>query len=345
MGAPISRILFLITVISSIQTGAKDTVHEKPADFTDPDNHRFIVRAGSSVLGGVRPPEADENNKSAQVYNIMDRVFFPNYYQYGMSYVVKDSNILNSRLEYRYKDRYRIFRDTLAIKDNSTFLNYSITATGSDGNILQPLGGPLHPWKENRESIGIAYYHPIAKTFSLGVSLKNANLSQSYNMSYATVFGVYTTNNVVFGNAEKGSSQTSGYIPGIGLEWKPLRWFEIHYTLEQYILSGKKDSIQSIFIVGRTAGISVYDFRSGHFTYTGTSQNLDFVFRFSSWFAARWGIVSERFRRKYDTFASSDNYSTSLAYGAASSFLYPKIVSSSFHNDYLRFQVEFSKGF
>ncbi|HMV80820.1 MAG TPA: hypothetical protein PK453_16335 [Leptospiraceae bacterium] len=345
MMSAISKICFLSAVIFSFQTSAKDTVHEKPTDFTDPDNHRFIIRAGSSVLGGVRPPEADENNKSAQVYNVMDRIFFPNFYQYGMAYVQKNSDILNSRLEYRYKDKYRIFRDTLAIRDSSTYLNYSITMTSSSGNILQPLGGPLQPWKENRESIGIAYYHPISKTFSFGASLKSANLSQSYNLSFATIFGIYTSNNVVFGNAEKGNIQTSGYIPGIGMEWKPLRWFEIHYTLEQYILSGKKDSVQSIFVVGRSVNVSVYDLRSGNFTYTGTSQNLDFVFRFSSWFAARWGIVSERFKRKYDSFISSDDYSTSLAYGAASSFLYPKIVSASFHNDYLRFQVEFSKGF
>lgn len=339
--------LLFLSIIISLQVSAKDTVHEKPLDFTDPDNHQFIIRAGTKVLGGVRPPEADENNKSAQVYNVMDRVFFPSYsiYQYGVTSALKTSDLANSRLEYRYKDRYRIFKDTLAIKDENTFLSYTVSASSSAGGILQPLGGPLHPWKENRESLGLAYYHPFGKTFSLGVSLKNANLDQSYSMSYTSIFGVYSKTNASFGNFETGKTKMSGYIPGIGLEWKPLRWFEIHYTLDQFMLSGKKEAVQGAFIFATTGTLGAFDMKSGSFTYTGTSQNLDFVFRFSSWFAARWGFVSERFKRKYDTFTSLGDYSTNPAYGAASSFLYPRIVSASFQNDYLRFQVEFSKGF
>lgn len=302
-----------------------DSTHELP-EVRQPDKHRVYFRSTGSA-GTLYIPEKDYQRNADLAYmtfngaTVIDLIYFteqmPKF----------DGNANTREIEYRYQDKFRVF--------------YESRVLVNEKNNDDPYGAKF---KENKKSLGVAYFHPVNPYFNIGASLRRTSINQLTDMS--GVFYDYIppapgnfagTSFFVIQNADA-TLNVKGIVPGIHLEIKPLRWFEIHLGQQFYNLRGNDSRVST---AAATLGVITAGYANGDATYAGTKQTLDFVFRFSSWFAAKWGYSKESMRVKHQNYFTLGNSPTAtLLYSA-----WHGSQDTKFDFTALNFTLEFSKSF
>lgn len=330
----LNKIILILGVVflsfGSLFAKDYDSTHELP-DVRQPDKHRIFIR-GTGGYGGLNFPTMSYLKNELYTNVILDgfvSLNTLNYLRYNNSYGATTSQY---ELEYRYLDKFRLFTENRKL------------ANLKDGKI-DPRN--LH-FRENYSSIGVAYFHPISPNFNLGVSLRRVDIDQMTQRNYGTVdFGFIGTSSFTALSlvSREFSMNARGIVPGIHIEIKPLRWFEIHLGRQFYNLTGtdaQTTILGGIVSIGnRSARSDDLNVSNGTIGYTGEKTTLDFVFRFSSWFATKWGYNLERYTMKYkDYFIYTGNPASSLFYSALEGSQKQKYDFAS-----MNFTIEFSKSF
>ncbi|ABZ95472.1 Hypothetical protein LBF_3002 [Leptospira biflexa serovar Patoc strain 'Patoc 1 (Ames)'] len=304
--------LFLGSNLTTLLSKETDNIHEKP-QLIDPDNHRIYF---SYVLGAARGQIPEKN------LELTDGILFGQSRIYQLSPLPSGNLSLGQfEIEYRYKDRYRIFADNRTIKDS-----------GDYKDILN--------FKEYQKRAGIGYFHPIFKVLSLGVSIRDANIKQDFRSDY---INLYTIENSIIFSIPNVQSQlrTKGWVPGIHLEFKPLRWFEIHLGRMYYHMGGDMSRSSLNFIPTTVGTLYAPLYMQSDFLYSGVQDKFDVVFRYSTWFATKWGYTRDNINIKFNQYymATLDNQ-TSLLMSAIG-----RRNNTKLDFDSVNFTVEFSKSF
>ncbi|MCW7469553.1 hypothetical protein [Leptospira kanakyensis] len=317
-----------ITILSTNSLFAKefDSTHELPKVIT-PDKHRVFIR-GVDGSGGLRFPVMDYLKYEPINYMLVNG--FDEYAALNAFSKQKDqtSGSRQYELEYRYLDKFRL------IYENRRLVNVPTSDNDSEG----------FRFKESYKGFGAGYFHPLSPNFNLGVSLRRVSLDQATTIGTVT-FNFLPTNSGVGIMGRDFAMQAKGYVPGIHLEFKPMRWFEIHLGNQFYNLVGDdtKVRVDSVPFTFRnvTTNVMFYELANGNVNYTGEKTTLDFIFRFSSWFATRWGYSVEKYRVKYNNyFIFLGDIDSSVVYSALEGSQKQKMEYSS-----LNITVEFSKSF
>lgn len=344
----------LVLFISVLPIFSWDDTHEKPQEFKKPDRHRIFIR-GNIGGGSAKTPEVDEekgiNNYVALLSggSIIPRSIIASSLTAGFG---------TGSLEYRFDDKIRLMYDYrkvgLAESNSFSTTNYSLGSTVNFN--LGSTSTKIKGWEETTRKLGIAYYFPIGNHLSLGAMARKYDVTQSYNRSDGgTSIG---TSGILFENAKSNyESNFSGIVPGFGIEIKPTRWFEIIFTHEIVKLTGTQVGNNLDSLIGSTTSrtssgsfvstpvnsLSV-NVLNTNLTYSGRVQNLDFVFRYTSWFSTRYGFTEERYTRKFENYFVLSP-SGSLAGSVLNAVLYPAFTKSEviYRNFHIIF--EFSKGF
>lgn len=301
-----------------------DSTHELP-EVRQPDKHRVYLRSTGSA-GSLYIPEKDfvrNEDLSNMLFNgatIFDLISYSNQ-------MPKFNGNSNTReLEYRYKDKFRIFYENRVLVNEGK-------SNGSDPYSAK--------FTENKKSLGIAYFHPINPHFNIGASLRQTSLEQMTHIEpigFGLTPGGTSFNSFIGISPRDTNLSVRGIVPGIHLEIKPLRWFEIHLGQQFYSLKGDDSRITTTLT---TIGFGGIGYSGGEATYSGTKQSLDFVFRFSSWFAAKWGYSKESMKVKYQNYLTLGNRpEATLLYSA-----WDGAQTSKFDFTALNFTLEFSKSF
>lgn len=306
--------VILTIAIFQFQLSAKewDTTHEKP-QIIDPDNHRLYFRFVSGVARGQIPEKRMEMIDS-YVFS-RDRIY---------SLLPLTSGDLDSdqyELEYRYKDKIRIFSDSRKLYEAGDF-----------SEIIR--------FREIQKRSGIGYYHPLSKYLYLGASIRDANIKQDFKSDYSNL---NTSDNSLFFSYPFVESQmrTKGWVPGIHLEIKPLRWFEIHVSRLFYHMGGDISRSSLNFIPTSRFLFYAPLYVQSDFIYSGVQDKIDIVIRYSSWFATRWGYTRDNMNIKFNQYyLSSFDYPTSLLMSAIG-----RNTSTKLDFDSVNFTIEFSKSF
>ncbi|PJZ84873.1 hypothetical protein [Leptospira harrisiae] len=307
-----------------------DSTHELP-EVIQPDKHRVYIR-GNVGYGGLYFPGMDYVKNEIYTGLALGSYTVNNLSQFGK---LKDANEGTSRqfdIEYRYMDKFRIFRESRTLVNE---------IPNDDFRKLQ--------FKEKSSSLGVAYFHPLTPHLNIGVSLRQVDIDQITRKNYGTFdFGFinYTTSvSLLSAINREFNMNVKGIVPGLHIEIKPLRWFEIHFGKQFYNLSG--NDVRSTLIIDsyRVANISnvipYLEASNGSVGYTGEKTTLDFVFRFSSWFATKWGYTVERYTMKYKNyFIYTGNIESSMLYSAIEGSQKQKFEYGS-----MNFTLEFSKSF
>lgn len=333
---------------------AWDDTHEKPQDFRKPDKHRIFLR-GQIAGGGLKIPEIDQEKGSAQYSLASSNGTIISLPGIGSNY---NGAFATGNLEYRYEDKIRLLYDSrkaspLGIPDFSS-VNYSF-ASGRLAT-FGSLNSKLKGWEESTTKMGLAYYHSFGNHLSVGVIGRKYDITQSYGR---TDSGTSLGSSTFFFQNSRSNYETniSGFVPGIGIEIKPTRWFEIIYTHEVVNLTGKQRGTGAALLFGSISNSSssatssstafsllLFNLTNTNLTYKGTVQNLDFVFRYTSWFATRYGFTQERYTRKFENYLSISPFASASSV-LTNAILYPAFTQSEvvFRNFHLT--IEFSKGF
>lgn len=302
-----------------------DSTHELP-EVRKPDKHRVYFRSMGSG-GGLYIPEKDYVRNSDLAYMLFNGATTYDLFMYTQQMPIFDGSANTRELEYRYQDKFRIF--------------YESRILVSEKKKDDPYGAQF---RENKKSLGISYFHPLNPHFNIGASLRRTSIDQLTNSSglsfeiippSPSYFG--GTSYFLFHNGDT-NLNVRGIVPGIHIEIKPLRWFEIHLGQQFYSLKGNDSRFS---VTAATLGLIAVGYSGGDATYTGTKQTLDFVFRFSSWFAAKWGYSKESMKLQYQNYLSLGN-------SPAATFLYSAWDGSQttkFDFTALNFTLEFSKSF
>lgn len=308
-----------------------DSTHELP-EVRQPDKHRVYIR-GTAGYGGLIFPKMSYLRNEMVTEMAFDGIYTTtslralNKMNDGYS-----STSSQYELEYRYLDKFRFFTESRKL-----------------ANLKE---GKIDPrkleFRENYSSIGISYFHPISPNFNIGVSLRRVDIEQMTQRNYGTFdFGFIGTSSFSALSlvSREFTMNARGIVPGIHLEIKPYRWFEIHLGRQYYNLTGTdtQNTIipQTISFVGRSAMVTDLYLANGTVGYSGEKTTLDFVFRFSSWFATKWGYNLERYTMKYkDYFIYAGSPASSLFYSALEGSQKQKYEFAS-----VNFTIEFSKSF
>lgn len=302
-----------------------DSTHELPK-VREPDKHRVYLRRNEGY-GGINFPVIDylkyEHFNSLLIHgydaNSAVRAFSKNDGFNAIS--------VQYELEYRYMDKFRIFHES------RTLVN--LKAGKNDSRNLQ--------FKEDYTSLGIAYYHPLSLNFNVGVSLRQVDIEQTTKNNYV-LFDLFPP--LIGPRNREFSMNVRGTVPGLHIEIKPLRWFEIHIGKQFYNLSGNDTRSRIDIITVSDRNISTvygyFDFSKGLVSYSGEKTTLDFVFRFSSWFATKWGYSIERYNVKYKKYLLylDDDLQSTLIYSALEGSQKQKMEFGS-----MNLTFEFSKSF
>ncbi|EOQ96555.1 hypothetical protein LEP1GSC195_2918 [Leptospira wolbachii serovar Codice str. CDC] len=322
----------LITVLwisclysSSIFSKDFDSTHELPK-VREPDKHRVYLRRNEGY-GGINFPVIDylkyEHFNSLLINgydaNSAVRAFSKNDGYNAVS--------IQHELEYRYMDKFRVFYESRSL--------VNLKASKNDQRNLQ--------FKEDYSSLGVAYFHPLSPNLNIGVSLRQVDIEQTTKNNYV-LFDLFPP--LVGPRNREFSMNVRGTVPGLHIEIKPLRWFEIHIGKQFYNLSGNdtRSRIDIILVSDRNANLLLgyFDFSKGLVSYTGEKTTLDFVFRFSSWFATKWGYSIERYDVKYKKYLLyvDDDLQSTLIYTALEGSQKQKMEFGS-----MNLTFEFSKSF
>lgn len=338
-------ILFFLSILCIFSNSilAWDDTHAKPQDFKAPDKHRIFIR-GQLGYGSAKIPEIDET---------VGRNFYNTYINEGFLLSLPRSTPNQSNagfgqvgLEYRFDDKFRLMYDSRTIQANTTSLTSANIVILSERIASTGITSFKHKgWEESTKKFGLGYFQPFGNHFSIGILGRKYDITQSYKRT-DSVFITGDFFQLGAGNYNIESTM-SGFVPGIGIEIKPTRWFEIHFTHENVNLKGKHTGtglnfgVIGIRGVGSVAIISP-DLISSNLTYNGTIQNLDFVFRYTSWFSTRYGFTQEKFTRKFENYYSANS---DVTQAIINGFIYSALTESQvvYRNFHLTF--EFSKGF
>ncbi|TGL52283.1 hypothetical protein EHQ59_09520 [Leptospira kemamanensis] len=323
-------ILTLVTLFLSFgNLFAKDydSTHELP-EVKQPDKHRVFLRL-TDGFGTLYIPEKDyTRNEDISGYAVRNTPISGfDLYSFSQQIPKFDATSSGRELEYRNQDKFRFFYETRNLV-----------------NVGKPASDDVYRTKfsEKQNSVGFAYFHPLTPNFNVGASLRYTTVDQltKTNPFSQSLVG----NNFIYAISPRDAEMSAkGFVPGVHLEFKPLRWFEIHLGQQFYMLKGS-ESRPTIFLAaggGASAGGAIFE--SADVTYTGTKQNLDFVFRFSSWFATKWGYSRERMLVR-----SSNPLSIGSGFSAANSVSYALwngAQTQKFDLTALNLTFEFSKSF
>lgn len=304
--------LYLFSSVTALLAKETDNIHEKP-QLVDPDNHRIYFRY---VLGAARGQIPEKNME------LTDGILFSQSQIYQIAPLPNGNLELGQfEFEYRFKDRYRIFAENRTIRD-----------AGEYKDILN--------FKEYQKRAGVGYFHPIFKVFSIGVSIRDANIKQDFRSDYLNLYKF--DNSLIFSTPNVQSQlRTKGWVPGIHLEFRPLRWFEIHLSRLYYHMGGDV-SRSAINFIPSTVGILYAPFFvQSDFLYSGVQDKFDVVFRYSSWFATKWGYTRDNINIKFNQYymTTLDNQ-TSLLMSAIG-----RRNNTKLDFDSINFTIEFSKSF
>ncbi|MCW7488797.1 hypothetical protein [Leptospira meyeri] len=301
-----------------------DSTHELP-EVRQPDKHRVYFRSMGSA-GGLLIPEKDYVRNEDLSFMLFNGATLNGLLNYSQQMPKFDGSANTRELEYRYQDKFRIFYESRVLVNQKK---------------SQEADPYLANFTENKKSLGIAYYHPLSPYFNIGASLRQVTVDQSTNsmlLSYGFYQSGFFTNTFYVFQPRDTNLKVKGIVPGIHLEIKPLRWFEIHLGQQFYSLSGNDSRITTSV---STLGTAALGYSGGDASYTGTKQTIDFVFRFSSWFAAKWGYSKESMKVKYQNYLTLGNSPTAtLLYSA-----WDGSQTSKFDFTSLNFTLEFSKSF
>lgn len=327
-------ILTLVTLFLSFgNLFAKDydSTHELP-EVKQPDKHRVFLRL-TDGYGTLYIPEKDyARNEDVSAYAIRNTPIsaFDLYY-FSQQIPKFDATSSGRELEYRYQDKFRFLYETRNLV-----------------NVGKPSSDDVYRTKfsEKQNSIGFGYFHPLTPNVNLGVSLRHTTVDQltKTNIFSQSLVSSGGFPSFVYSISPRDTEMAAkGFVPGVHLEFKPLRWFEIHLGQQFYMLKGT-ESRPTIFLAsggGAIAGGAIFE--SADVTYTGTKQNLDFVFRFSSWFATKWGYSRERMLVRSSnplSFGSATSVEDSVKYA-----LWNGAQTQKFDLTALNLTFEFSKSF
>ncbi|TGL44611.1 hypothetical protein [Leptospira perdikensis] len=301
-----------------------DSTHELP-EVRQPDKHRVYFRSTGSA-GGLLIPEKDFVRNEDLSYMLFNGVTFNNLINYSQQMPKFDGSANTRELEYRYQDKFRVFYESrvlVNLKKSEEADPYRTQFT------------------ENKKSLGVAYFHPVNPYFNIGASLRHVTVDQLTTtplVSYGFIPVGFGSQSFLIYQPRDTNLNVKGIVPGIHLEIKPLRWFEIHLGQQFYSLSGSDSRITTSVSSLGTAGLG---YSGGDASYTGTKQTLDFVFRFSSWFAAKWGYSKESMKVKYQNYLSLGNSPTATVLYSA----WDGSQTTKFDFTALNFTLEFSKSF
>ncbi|MCG6139149.1 hypothetical protein [Leptospira mtsangambouensis] len=307
-----------------------DSTHELP-EVRQPDKHRVYFR-GNSGYGGLYFPGLDYTKNETITAIALGSYTVNTFSQYSKLKENTEANSNQFELEYRYMDKFRVF------KEDRTLVS---KIAKDDSRLLQ--------FKEKSASLGIAYFHPLTPHLSLGVSLRQVDIHQITRKSAGLFDAGFLSNGasvtLISTVDREFNTNVKGIVPGIHLEIKPLRWFEVHFGKQFYNLSGN-DTRSTLILdsryLGNTGTVAPnLDLSNGSVGYTGEKTTLDFVFRFSSWFATKWGYTVERYTMKYkDYFIYTGNLGSSIIYSAIEGSQ-----KQNFEYGSMNFTLEFSKSF
>jgi hypothetical protein len=354
------KIIFLFSILTFSFNSliAFDDLHAKPGDFKEPDKHRIFLR-GVIGVAQVSPAESEElSNAYKGAYSILSTGNLTA----GTTNRPFIAGTGGSGLEYRYKDRFRIHRDQQIISQSGAkTADYS--SIGPTGVFFS--GADIGKWDYKATKTGASYFHPFGNNFSLGVIGRQYEVENTLTVT-SGLTGLFSTssgNERVFGLSNgrtitNYNTKLSGFVPGIGFEIKPTRWFEIIYNYESVNLTGTRmdTGIGILALSLRTSTNSgTGALTSGQFilpafglatvqqTVKGNIQTLDFVIKYTSWFSTRYGFVQETYQRSMDSYLPLTNLSQQ---GILSGLLYAALAGGNdakFNSFNVRF--EFSKGF
>lgn len=309
-----------------------DSTHELP-EVRQPDKHRVYLRI-TDGYGNLKFPVQNRIQNEVITSYLVNDVFT---YQTSGNYSKLDDAYSSTsgqrELEYRYMDKFRFFIE------NRNLAN--IDPGQSDSRLLQ--------FRERYNGIGVGYFHPLSPNLNVGVSLRQVDIEQLTKRQVLFYdFGFRNFNSISILNpiSREFTMRAQGITPGIHLEFKPLRWFEIHFGRQMFNLSGTESQNYATYLIERTRNIVSQEqgavaFSNGTVSYTGEKSNLDFVFRFSSWFATKWGYSIERYTMKYKNYAYlNESIASSLFYSAID-----RTQKQSFQLDSINLSLEFSKSF
>lgn len=304
--------LFIVSGFTNLQARETDNIHEKP-QLIDPDNHRFYFRY---VLGAARGQIPERRLETT------DSILFGQSRIYQLTPLYNgDLDLGQLEFEYRYKDKFRFFAENRTVKDGGDYRD-------------------IMKFREFQKRVGVGYFHPVFKFLSIGVSIRDANIKQDFRSDY---LNLYKLDNSIFYSSPSAESQlrTKGWVPGIHIEIKPLRWFEIHLGRMYYHMGGDL-SRTSLNFIPSTAGLLYAPLNvQSDFLYSGVQDKFDIVFRYSTWFATKWGYTRDNINIKFNQYymTTLDNQTTLLmtALGRRS--------SAKLDFDSVNFTVEFSKSF
>lgn len=309
-----------------------DDTMEKPFELAKPNNHRIFLRLllGSGKM--TTPPEEEIRgiSNAATIASLFTSEptlyasFFPN----------RDAGTTQEDIEYRYKDKFRIFQEKRLITKSLDYLSF-------DGGISSL---PLD-YSDAQRRLGVAYYHPVFPFLNLGVSLRQVELRQTTNSNIVTYFPSFTFGSgALLGNFSNNVANYKGYVPGLGLEYKPLRWFEVHYQYLHYNLTGNENLGEGGAIVAARGSLAIGTIGQGQVAYQGYSQTIDFVFRYSSWFATKWGYTTEKFLKR-NTLVQFNSLVDDPAVNVLASLIGQTFTEASIKYSAVQLTFEFSKGF
>ncbi len=338
----IKKIILLIAILFALNpVFAKDQTHEKPDEFPEPDTHRIFIR-GLIGFGSYTIPEVGEGRTASSALTALSAVN-------GIASLGSDTTKSgagatqsNQGLEYRFKDAFRILydkRSTTVLASNSYA---SFDSFGGDSILTMKIGN--YDWQEDVTKTGIAYFHPITNRFNLGFYLRNYIFEQGYGLSGFGFLGVNASGftGAAVLNSGKGSySKATGLVPGLGFEYKIFRWLDFTYSFERFNLKGTKTDLTLDILLGNP-GLLIIGASLSDFMVVGTAQNAGFIFKYSTWFSTKFGVISEKYVRTYNSnYTLSDDPTTILV----GSLLYSSIVQSTSTLNNAYWQFEFSKGF
>lgn len=289
-----------------------DNIHEKP-ELIDPDNHRLYFRFVSGVARGQIPEKRMETTDSLLL--AQNRIYQLTPLTSG------DLDLGQYEIEYRFKDRFRIFAENRTVKEGGDFAE-------------------LLKFREYQKRAGFGYFHPIQKFLSLGISLRDANIKQDFKSEYGNFYSADNSLLITFPTIES-QLRTKGWVPGIHLEIKPSRWFEIHLSRLYYNMGGDISRTALNLIPSSQALFYAPFYIQSDFLYNGVQDQFDVVFRYSSWFATKWGYTRDRMNIKFNQyyFSSLDNQTTLLMSALG------RRTSTKLDFDSLNLTIEFSKSF
>ncbi len=345
-------LLLFLLLTSNLFAKDFDTTLEKPDIKNPPDKHRIFLHLLSGDGSMVTPAKEEirGSDNAATVASFAEGSPSITTSFFGSGFGPKEPTVTStgqSTLEYRYLDKFRVFYENRKITQDFT---YGSIAAGAVSLSNIPV-----KYTDSQKRFGVAYFLPVLSMLNFGVSLRHVELHQATN----STFGSARTQSFLSGNQGNlnrtsvtstyveyfdQSVKMTGYVPGFGFEFKPLSWFEIHIQHLIYNLKGNDTRNNFAYAAVSSLSVTGISLGDGNATYRGYSQTIDFVFRYSSWFATRWGYTRENFIKTNGVFSFS-NLDSNPASAIASSLFLQALSEANVKYGSYNITIEFSKGF